>query len=154
MREIKFRGFHVNEYGNTVITVNGEDYKGKWVYGYYYELKGTAYIIEKGTGYFDISCGERIFATAYCREVLSETIGQFTGLTDKNGKEIYEGDVCSCFEYECSGKVEWDNDDGGFYFYIFEDNGMYDIEHLCDYIHELEVIGSIFDNPEEIESEE
>lgn len=139
MREIKFRGKCVDN--------------GEWVEGYYGKkgIEGyTQHCIMQSV------LSNQPFTYFYFSdcEVIPETISQYTGLHDKNGKEIYEGDVCNCFEYECSGKVEWDNDDGGFYFYIFEDNGMYDIEHLCDYIHELEVIGNIFDNPEEIESEE
>ena len=48
----------------------------KLVEGYYFELNGTDYIIEKGTGYFDINCGESIFATAYCHQVIPETLSR------------------------------------------------------------------------------
>ena len=151
MRKIKYRGFHVNEYGNTVITVNGEDYRGKWVYGYYYELKGTAYIIEKGTGYFDISCGERIFATAYCREVIPETVSQYTGLPDKNGKTIFENDILLGVESGDKYKVIFK--DGCF----LASNITHPVANLSvigDSGRCFEIIGNIFDNPEEIESEE
>ena len=83
--------------------------------------------------------------------VIPETIGQFTGLTDKNGKKIFEGDVldyksglyerckiiynefCSAFQLECA--------DG------FSDFFLCSINHK-----EMEIIGNIHDNPELLEN--
>ena len=73
---------------------------------------------------------------------------QYTGLKDKNGTEIYEGDICNCREYECFGKIEWNEDNAGFYFYVAVEGGGFDEECLYEYADELEVIGNIHDNPE------
>lgn len=65
---------------------------------------------------------------------------QFTGLTDKNGKEVYEGDVVTYrdqFNNIKQGVVEWDS--GGF---RVESGGLFKPE---------EVIGNIYENPELIE---
>ena len=130
MREYKFRGKN-KDIG--------------WVYGQIaYDINGNAYIIQEVE--LDSSYGLEetiLFVTMWYR-VDKETVGQYTGLHDKNGKKIFEGDIVKSFFV--------DTDEAGneiYKYYIIE--VKYD-EVLCSYkidkFMNLEVIGNIYENKE------
>lgn len=90
-----------------------------------------------------------------------ESIGQYTGLKDKNGKEIYEGDIID-FSYDmfvgnfdtfvAKGVVVFD--EGAFYVELFENERTTKDEAYLLYsinIDTIEVIGNIYDNPDLLE---
>lgn len=121
---------------------------GKWVEGYYqkrYDLLGNE---------------EHLIFRAYSytvweyTEINPETLCQFTGLCDKNGKRIWENDVVWLV---CDGKehiyqIVWDNSELDFKATKGEENYGTNYEYLlcCD---EIEVIGNIFDNKELLQEE-
>lgn len=150
MREILFRGKRIDN--------------GKWAYGYYFydSFYSKAYIT---AGRYCMTPRERKpnqrLINAF--EVDQKTIGQYTGLTDKNGIKIFEGDIIRVksfdWDYEYTTKVycyshtlcvdiyraynqTYDYTSIGFANYIWD-------EENCV----VEVIGNIYDNPELLKKE-
>ena len=89
--------------------------------------------------------------------VLSETVGQFTGLTDKNGVRIFEGDICRFkrFNDVHVGKIIFNETTASFVMKYQSIVGAYGekathkmLLSVCD---DIEVIGNIHDNPELLE---
>ena len=121
MREILFRGKRKSN--------------GEWAYGNFVRgcVDDFAYIVEFGN-------------KELCRnyvEVIPETVGQYTGLTDKNGKQIFEGDIITMQKYG-KGKhkslVYFKN--GKF----AVDGSNYAFKDICP--RNMEIIGNIHDSPE------
>ena len=137
MREIKLRGKRIDT--------------GEWVYGSLIQWKdGTMTIITEN---------KEDHSEFY---VNPDTVGQYTGLKDRNEREIYEGDILMCIGQR------WDNKGHKYYRKVLFENGSFcmNVKYyrinspLCNHIVTIvnkeldwEVIGNIHDNPELLEEE-
>jgi uncharacterized phage protein (TIGR01671 family) len=140
MREILFRG---------------KTTKGEWVYGYHAKFRNY-----KNEVYSAIIPKDEETGEAYMEDlhpVIHETVGQFTGVTDKNGKKIFEGDIVKfdLWLFAIKGVVEFGRGtfDSGIHkytgFYLREENGEIDRNSIYnpdeEYENCLVVIGNIHD---------
>lgn len=138
MREIIFRGKQIDN--------------GEWIEGSYIHLNVNADFICQGRS-FNSLIPIKI-------EVIPETVGQYTGLTDKNGKKIFEGDILKAKTLDTNSEqiavvgfgnfVDENNDDEYLGFYIEFDGFKTTATQL--FLEEvkcrIEVISNIHDNPE------
>ena len=118
---------------------------GEWVYGWYAPLVCNDKTI--------IPCIRNENGTD--KEVIWETVGQYTGLTDKNGKLIFEGDIVYCKSRLDNANMVIIFECGQFRMVLSENyrsyqtnSGFYDINCF-----DKEVIGNIYDNPELLKGE-
>ena len=139
MREILFRGKMDN---------------GEWVYGSF-----CTDALEQFNGL----CGVDGFIRLYDKEkgkmqtyeVDRETVGQYTGLMDKNGKRIFDGDIVAQNWYDYDeprddsfGKVVFCEYDCSFSVMDVNKDGFMPLGRCGSYHWEVEVIGNVHDNPE------
>ena len=130
MREILFRGKRMDN--------------GDWVYGYYVHIGPVscqrAYIIPEYA------------SSLYVNEVDPSTVGQYTGLKDKNGKRIFDGDIAKVLQGKDKDIAYVGFENGAFMLYPKTGN-IYE-RTLWEYWYndwDVEVVGNITDNPELLE---
>lgn len=133
---------------------------GKWVEGNYYESKISGCFILSPKIKVREKDGVVINDSFEVAKVIPETVGQYTGLTDKNGKKIFDGDIISAITLDtgneqravvCFGNfIDENNGDEYIGFFIDFDGVKTTITQLAmeECKNRIEVIGNIYDNPE------
>ena len=114
----------------------GKRWDREWVYGYplekFQEIDGEPRIVIDTCRTF----ANNGYHSLEQYEVIPESVGQWTGLVDRHGKEIYEGDVLRCSDGEILG-VEFDKRTAQF---TAKTRWLWTMIDVC------EVIGNLFDN--------
>lgn len=126
---------------------------GKWVEGYYLNVAKINHFICTGKIKLDGALKGIIAPEMYAID--PDTICQYTGLTDKNGKKIWENDIlCGHLDEEYPENITYEKvfwDVSGF---CTKEECSVDIEPLDEWDEQyFEVCGNIFDNPELLEVE-
>ena len=142
MREILFRGKRLQG--------------GNWVEGYFFKSDFNKKERESGkaTLIFTPDC-DTFITVPECHNsfmVVSDTVGQYTGLKDKNGKRIFEGDIAKVLQGKDKDIAYVGFENGAFMLYPKTGN-IYE-RTLWEYWYndwDVEVIGNITDNPELLE---
>lgn len=129
MREILFRGKEVAD--------------GKWIEGFYSAEEYNPY-----SGEVEHIPRIQIIGKCVSLGVIPETVGQFTGLTDKNGVKIFEGDIVRYDVNYHDMVISYDVENWGGWLYEDMDDNMqaYSIYEFC--LKDIAVVGNIHDNPE------
>jgi uncharacterized phage protein (TIGR01671 family) len=139
MRQIKFRGMRL--------------LSKKWVYGSLVEIINLhvmggvqRFIIPEDTSPRMVEVGGTACQIDGALLVTPETVGEFTGLLDKNGKEIYEGDLVTDFEYFYENAVvEYYEKTARYILRLVPTKGFIDSDTMFD---NCTVVGNVHEHPE------
>lgn len=143
MREILFRGKPKNEAEYEALReLCEDDCENGFVYGSLVVSHCKYYIC--GVMTIQVRSGIDNYITTMI-EVIPETVGEYTGLKDKNGERIFEGDVVLVKSDEEPYQVAFDE----CCFQVYSHSVCYVMDNFYD--HDIEVIGNIHDNPEMLE---
>lgn len=130
----KFRGLSVESF-------NEEE----WKYGYLIEDEGYSFIINQV-----IEANEQYITIGSWYPVNPATLGQSTGLKDKNGKEVFVGDIIKCTR-GCLHEVYIEKEYGGTYFGGMPAIYLKGLREGYAWTEHEEIIGNIYENPELLE---
>lgn len=140
MREILFKAKRIDN--------------GEWVEGYYTERNGKTFIGIDISIYSDMF---EVFCTPVIRwfEVDPETLCEFTGRCDKNGKKIWENDILMAHLDESYPEdVTYETIEWGFAGWVTHETNSADRQYLDEFDTKLfEVVGNIFNNKELLQEE-
>lgn len=134
MREILFRGKRI---GN-----------GEWVEGAFLNDRDGAFYICPAVSDISYRDGGNRRRIGCWYNVDPYTVGQYTGLKDKNGKRIFEGDIVKSIETKETGVVQFFPEHSAFMVWCKSSN---EVGFLYECTSIAEVIGNIHDNPELLE---
>ncbi|ENP3833090.1 YopX family protein, partial [Listeria innocua] len=120
MREIEFRGKRIDN--------------GEWVYGNLMQFEDSATFIfaDERKGASTLTYAHFIINNMHAID--EKTLGQYTGVKDKNGKKIFEGDICWEEHNECYGVVKFEE---GKFLYVWENIA----EDLWEVADSIEIYG-------------
>lgn len=123
--------------------------EGKEVHGYHFVAEGRHFIIPDDAELL-LAGNENLSLNGFV-EVLPATVGQSTGLKDKNGKEIFKGD-----SFERNGHIgHVEQLDSGLWVIVFDDGKVIELRNDSEWNWwhgDNEIIGNIHSNPELMEA--
>lgn len=135
----------IPKYRGISVEPNDEE---KWKYGYLIEDGKESFIINQV-----VEANEQYITIGSWYPVIPETVSQSTGLHDKNGKEVFVGDIIKCTR-GCPHEVYLEKEYGGKYIGGMPAIYLKGIKEGYAWTGEEEILGNVYENPELLEVEE
>ena len=157
-REHLFRGFCPKESGERTIYIDGKVIRGRWLYG----MPSTdgRYILNDFGRPYRLPGETNDTLSHSAHRVVPETVGEWTGLTDRDGNKVFEDDMLQINTYaydepesDYFGIIEYGEFGNGLREYDGKEWHMW--RYLCDmrgsYTTTYEAVGNVWENPELLE---